>query len=72
MKNYITSSKPLQKLALDNIEPDLVIDIFDDEEIRQKYGCFTNFRINEELGKKRPKDFKVEKLYFYKKVNLIK
>ena len=49
----IVSEKPLQKLALVDIETDYTADFFDTEEIVEKYGNFVNFMINEGLGKKR-------------------
>ena len=61
----IVSEKPLQKLALVDIETDYTADFFDTEEIVEKYGNFVNFMLNEWVGEKRP-EINTEKLYFYK------
>ena len=61
----IVSEKPLQKLALVDIETDYTADFFDTEEIVEKYGSFVNFMINEGLDKKRL-EINTEELYFYK------
>tara|TARA_R110000796_G_scaffold21220_1_gene62561 strand:- start:1008 stop:1196 length:189 start_codon:yes stop_codon:yes gene_type:complete len=61
----IVSEKPLQKLALVDIEADYTADFFYTEEIVEKYVNFGNFILHEWIGAKRP-EINTEKLYFYK------